>query len=120
VKPFSRARWIGHSGLKERVGRNKSFALEGYVLVRVSNFQQNLEGNLDERRPKRLTEIRIQEHKWEVRSEAISEEAPSGCPSARLLAHRDWDPTSRPPNQFLRQWRDPGGPRYRGRSPARA
>jgi hypothetical protein len=62
AKPFSRARWIGHSGLKERVGVNKTFALEGHVLVCVSNFQQNLEGNLDERRPKRLTEIRIQEH----------------------------------------------------------
>ena len=42
-------------GAQERVGGNKSFALEGHVLVRVSNFQQNLEGNLDERRPKRLT-----------------------------------------------------------------
>jgi hypothetical protein len=30
--------------------------------VRVSNFQENLEGNFDERWPKRLTEIRIQEH----------------------------------------------------------
>jgi hypothetical protein len=59
---FSRARWIGHSGLKKHVGGNKSFALEGHVLVRASNFQQNLRGNLDERRPKRLTEIRIQEH----------------------------------------------------------
>jgi len=61
AKPLSRARWIGHSGLKERVGGNKSFALAGHELVRVANFQQNLDGNLDERRPNRLTGIRIKE-----------------------------------------------------------
>ena len=57
ARPMDRA-----LGAQERVGGNNSLALEGHVLVRVSNFQQYLEGNLDERRPKRLTEIRIQEH----------------------------------------------------------